>query len=121
MLLTGILVLLAVVAASPALAALPPGYQVQRIDSPLPTANGGFGNTSISIGDANGDGREDFVVLQFNGSLGGAGIIWLFNGATGEVLRTVNSGDGGGTRGNAGADTHIGRMTDIGSCADAPA
>ena len=122
-----VLALAAIVAAAPAGAALPPGYQVQRIDSPLPTANGGFGNSSISVGDADADGREDFAVMQFNGSFAGvagfenAGTIWLFSGATGQVLRNVNAGDGGGTRGNTGADNHIGRMADIGSCANAPA
>lgn len=120
-LLGGIVLSLAAFGAGPALAALPPGYQVQRVDSPLPTANGGFGNNSISVGDTNADGREDYVVVQLAGSLGGAGIIWLFSGATNEVLRSVNSGDGSGTRGAAGADFHIGRMTDIGSCANAPA
>ncbi|MGH2840507.1 MAG: hypothetical protein ACRDKY_06740, partial [Solirubrobacteraceae bacterium] len=121
----------AAVGATSAGAALPPGYQVQRIDSPIQIANGGFGNQTTSIGDVNADGKEDFVSLQFNGSApqppllpgqqAGAGIIWEFSGATGQVLRSVNAGDNGGTRGNTGADTFIGRMTDLGSCANAPA
>ena len=120
MLIGGVL-LLAGVAAAPAVAVLPAGYQVQRVDTPLQTANAGFGNQSISIGDSNGDGQDDFVVLQHQGSAqGGAGTIWLFSGATGQVLRNVNAGDDGGTRGNAGADNFLGRMSDLGSCSNAP-
>src|SRR4051812_20994420 len=104
------------------MAALPPGYTVSRIDSPIQAAAGGFGNQAASIGDVDNDGKEDFAVLQFNGSdQGNAGIIWEFSGATGNVLRSVNAGDPGGTRGNTGADTFIGRSADIGSCANAPA
>ena len=111
----------ALIGAGAASAALPPGYQVTTIDSPLPTATGGFGNSSMSVGDTDGDGKDDFIVLQFSGSAqGGAGIIWLYSGATGQVLRTVNAGDPGGVGGNAGADNHVGRMSDLGSCANAP-
>ena len=78
--------------AAPALAALPPGYQVQRIDSPIPAATGGFGNLMAPIGDVNGDGKEDFAAIQYVGSLNlntltttnGDGIIWEFSGATGQ-------------------------------------
>ena len=119
--LLGGMFLLAGAMAAPALAALPAGYQVQRIDTPLPTANAGFGNASISTNDTNGDGVDDFAVLQHSGTeQNGAGTIWLFSGATGQVLRNVNAGDDGGTRGNAGADNYIGRMSDLGSCANAP-
>lgn len=40
---------------------LPPGYQVQRIDSPVPPTTGAFGTTMIPIGDVDADGREDFA------------------------------------------------------------
>ena len=121
-LLGGTLLVMAALGAASASAALPPGYTVTRIDSPLPTTNGGFGNSSISLGDVDGDGRDDIAVMQFNGSAqSGAGTIWTISGATGQVIRNVNVGDPGGTRGNAGADNHIGRMDDIGSCANAPA
>jgi hypothetical protein len=111
---------IAVIAAPPALAApgLPPGYQVQRVDSPTPAATGGFGNLSAPIGDVNADGKEDFAEIQYVGSLGGDGIIWEFSGATGQVLRSVNAADPGGNGGRAGADGFLGRMTDIGSCAN---
>jgi len=99
---------------------LPPGYQVQRVDSPLPTTTGGFGNLGAPIGDVNADGKEDFVQVQDTGSLNGDGIIWTFSGATGQVLRTTNTPDAGGLGGRSGADGFAGRMNDIGSCANAP-
>ena len=122
-----------VLAADPGVAAppgLPSGYQVDRVDAPIQAATGGFGNQVVNMGDANADGRDDFVVLQFAGSFpqppnvpagqqAGAGILWQFSGAPGHaVLTTVNAGDNGGTRGNNGADTFISRMDDIGSCAN---
>lgn len=117
-----VLVPAALIAAAPATAALPPGYTVQRVDSPKPTTNGGFGNQVASIGDVDNDGKDDWVSAQLAGSdQNGAGIIWTISGATGQVLRTVNSGDPGGTGNNAGADVFISRMTDVGSCANAPA
>ena len=44
------------VCAAPASAPLPPGYQVQRIDSPMGVETRGFGNQAIALGDTNGDG-----------------------------------------------------------------
>ena len=121
-LVAGALLSLVALGAPAAQAALPPGYTVTRVDSPLQVTNGGFGNSSLSLGDIDADGRDDFAVMQFNGSAqSGAGTIWTFSGATGQVIKNVNVGDPGGNRGNAGADNHIGRMDDIGSCANAPA
>ncbi|HWI09269.1 MAG TPA: hypothetical protein VNT54_17345, partial [Solirubrobacteraceae bacterium] len=120
--LVGGILLLAGMTAAPALAELPPGYQVQRIDGPIPTANAGFGNQSISLNDSDGDGKDDFVVLQHNGSAqGNAGVIFLFSGATGQLLRQTNAGDPGGAGSNAGGDNFLARLTDLGSCASAPA
>ncbi len=118
----GIVLSVAAIGAASAMAALPPGYTVSRIDSPIPTAAGGFGNQAISIGDVDADGKDDIVAVQFNGSAqSSAGIVWEISGATGAVLRTVNAGDPGGVGGNTGADTFLGRMDDIGSCGNAPA
>ena len=121
--LLGVIVLsTAALGAASATAALPPGYTVTRLDTPLPVANAGFGNSSLSLGDVDADGKDDIAVMQFNGSAqSGAGTIWTISGATGQVIKNVNVGDPGGNRGNAGADNHIGRMDDIGSCANAPA
>jgi hypothetical protein len=125
----GLFMPLAAIGAVPALADLPPGYQVQRIDSPIQTATGGFGNLMAPIGDVNADGKEDFGAIQYVGSTNlndgtttnGDGIIWEFSGATGAVLRSVNAGDAGGIGGRAGADGNIFRAGDIGSCGTAPA
>src|SRR5438045_1838098 len=65
------LVLAACLAASSALAAPAPGlprtYSVQRVDSPIPTPGGRIGAGLINMGDANGDGEDDFVTVQTQG------------------------------------------------------
>ncbi|CAA9495790.1 MAG: hypothetical protein AVDCRST_MAG53-1786 [uncultured Solirubrobacteraceae bacterium] len=99
---------------------LPPGYQVQPIDSPLPVTNGGFGNAMIPIGDVDGDGTEDFAHLQAVGTLNGDGVVWQFSGATGRLLRSANVADSGGAGARASGDRFLGRMDDLGSCANAP-
>ena len=99
---------------------LPPGYQVQRIDSPAPATTGNFGTSSAVIGDVNNDGEEDIAT---NGDgLNNDGVVWVFSGETGQLLRTINAADAGG----AGARTFVNRgsvhrMGDIGSCPGAPA
>ncbi len=123
-LLAGLLSLSAVVGTSPARAdgpGLPPGYQVQRVDTPLPTTTGGFGTTMIPIGDVNADNKEDFAQLQRPGSLNGDGIVIEYSGATGEDLRSTNVGDPGGAGSRSSGDGYLGRMDDIGSCASSPA
>lgn len=108
--------------AAPATAALPPGYTVTRVDSPKPAANGGFGNQVTWVGDVNADGVNDWAASQFAGTdQNNAGQIWTISGATGQVIRTVNAGDPGGSGNNTSSDTFIAPLTDLGSCANAPA
>lgn len=124
-LLAGLLLPVAAVAATPALAALPPGYQVQRIDSPNPAEGGGFGGAVVPIGDVDGDGKEDFVDVGQVGSFNNDGVVQQFSGATGQLLRSVNAADSGGPvatgNGRAFSNGFVSRMGDIGSCANAPA
>src|SRR5688572_7498276 len=48
--------------AAPALAALPRSYDLQRVDSPAPAANGNFGRALAVVGDVNADGEQDLLV-----------------------------------------------------------
>ncbi len=121
-LLVGCLVV-AFVAAGTATAAqppgLPPGYNVLRIDSPLPIANGGFGNTNAPIGDVNGSGHEDIAAAQYTGSLNGDGILYEIDPVTGNTIRFTNAPDPStGQVAKDGADTFLARYGDIGSCPD---
>lgn len=103
---------------APAGAALPRTYDVQRIDSPVPTQAAGFGGGIAVIGDLNGDGKAEFTVGQNAGSPGGNGQVFVFSGATGALLDTIVAPDPGGA-GTASALFGIpftDRLPDIGSC-----
>ena len=120
--LSALLLLIAAVHASSAVAVgpgLPPGYQVQRIDSPVPATTGNFGTTSVVVGDVNNDGEEDFAS---NGDgLNNDGVVWVFSGETGQLIRAVNAADAGGTGARSFVNRgSIHRMGDIGSCPNAP-
>jgi hypothetical protein len=106
--------------AATASAALPPGYTVTRIDTPIGVANAGFGNGVVNIGDTNNDQRDDFAATQYTGTeQDGAGRIMIFSGATGQLLTAVNAGDANvpGT-GSVSGDNFVARATDLGSCAN---
>ena len=89
---------LAAVAAGPALAApgLPRGYQVQRVDSPSPTAGGDFGIGFVNTGDVNGDGKDDILVGTDEHG-GGPGQVFVISGANGATIRVINAPDPGGS------------------------
>ena len=99
---------------------LPPGYNVLRIDSPLPVSNGGFGNTNAPIGDVNGSGHQDIAAAQYTGSLNGDGILYEIDPVTGKVIRFTNAPNPSlpGAPAKDGADTFLARYADIGSCPD---
>jgi hypothetical protein len=108
----------ALLCAAPALAALPPGYTVTRIDTPIAVAGAGFGNGVVNVGDSDGDGKDDIAATQYTGTeQTDAGRIMLFSGATGQLLAAVNAGDANvvGT-GSVSADNFIARASDLGSC-----
>jgi hypothetical protein len=119
-------VLLECLAATSALAAPAPGlprtYTVQRVDSPLPTPGGRIGAGLINMGDANGDGEDDFVTLQVQGTPGSNGAVYIISGETGQLIRTANMPDAGNTvvgSLDAGAivDPNVDVAPDLGSCA----
>lgn len=126
--LAGGVTLLASVVASSALAVgpgLPRTYQVQRIEAPIPALSGGFGLSMPNVGDVNNDGEDDFANVQTAGTPNSDGVLQVFSGETGALLKSLNAPDPGNPTGTAGngraiVDRFADRMTDIGSCPAPP-
>lgn len=121
----GILAMAAV--CSSAMAALPAGYGVQRIDDPSPSIDGRFGQNIAGVGDVNGDGYEDLLAgTDKHGRL--LGQVSLIAGDDGSVFRELQLPDvdpgGSGERasgfgaavGRIGVNQATGPFFDIGSC-----
>ena len=119
------LFLLVVLAQSPALAALPRTYSVQRIDSPGPVISGQFSLGMNLAGDLNRDGEEDLIIPQVPG-FNTDGQVFVFSGENGALLDTVNGPDPSAVGGRAQfgllGNTKVGLsrsappFTDLGSC-----
>gem|GEM_PF-6239410 len=108
--------------ASPAIGAsgLPRTYQVQRVDSPTPLANGRFGLALVNVGDINADGKPDVLTgTDKHGTVLGQGQVAVISGADGAILRSYVLPDvdvaGAGER-PSGFGNAITKMDDIGSC-----
>ncbi|MEP0546713.1 MAG: Ig-like domain-containing protein [Rhodothermales bacterium] len=69
------------------------GALLHTLLSPLPELNGFFGRSVAGVDDADGDGRGDLLVSAplEDGGAQDAGRVYLFSGATGELLRTLAS------------------------------
>lgn len=79
-----------------------PSYQVFAVASPNPQATSdsvsvfasGFGERLRTIGDVNGNGAKDILVanprFNFSSSLTGVGRLWIFDGRTRELLRSID-------------------------------
>lgn len=121
---------LAAFTAAAALAAgpgLPRTYDVLRIDAPSPAPSHNFGLLMVNGGDLNGDGREDLLVPEGTGLLsGGAGAedgrLHVISGTDGSVIRTIPAPEpdpvGGPADRRAAFGTYVGRLGDVGRCAD---
>ena len=99
---------------------LPRSYDVQRVDSPSPTANGRFGVALVNVGDINGDGRADVLTgTDKHGTVLGQNQVAVISGANGAILRSYALPDvdvaAAGER-PSGFGNAITRMDDIGSC-----
>jgi len=115
-LLSAVAVLVAV-AAPAAFAALPLGYDVQKIDSPNITAGGDFGIAMVSPGDLDGDDEQDLVIGTDEHG-GSVGTIFELSGADGSTIRTISAPDAGGDTGTLPSfGSYVGGLADIGSCA----
>src|SRR6056297_2404946 len=66
------------------------GELLQTLESPVPPINGRFGTSVSGVADVDGDGRGD-VVVGAPGESDTSGRIYIFSGATGDLLRTVLS------------------------------
>jgi hypothetical protein len=118
-------ILIDCVGAAGALAAPAPGlprtYTVTRVDAPNAAPGARFGAGLINIGDANADGKDDFVTVQTAGTPNSDGAIYVISGATGALIRSATMPDPGNTVAGsldpAIVDANIDRLPDIGSCA----
>ena len=69
------------------------GALLRTLESPNPEGGGQFGSSVAGVPDADGDGRGDLLVGALFEPIGqlDAGRAYLFSGATGELLRTLES------------------------------
>ena len=113
---------LALVLAPAASAALPLGYDVQKVDSPNVTVGGDFGIAMVSPGDLNGDGKKD-IVIGTDEHGGSAGTIFELSGADGSPIRSISSPDAGTDAGGTtlpSFGSYVGGLPDIGGCTTNP-
>ena len=104
----------ALIAPSIASAALPAGYDVQKIDSPNITVGGDFGIAMANVGDLNGDGKQD-IVIGTDEHGGSAGTIFELSGADGSMIRSISSPDATGDTGTLPSfGSYVGGLADIG-------
>ncbi len=94
---------------------LPRTYQVQRVDSPMPAANGNFGLATVSAGDVDRDGKDDLLVGTDEHG-GSVSPVFVISGATGATIRVIPAPDAGGAGSAAGFGTYVGKLPDLGSC-----
>ena len=68
------------------------GALIHVLDTPNPQSGGLFGH-SLAMGDANGDGRAEIATssLEDVGGMTDQGRVYLFDGASGTLIRTVNT------------------------------
>lgn len=88
-------------------------YRPVRIDSPEPTQGGNFGDIFTNVGDVNGDGNDDLVAAQRSP---GDGRVFVLDGSTGGLIRTVPAPDPSTDNRAARFGQQVGRVPDLASC-----
>jgi Ca2+-binding RTX toxin-like protein len=93
---------------------LPRTYDSTRIDSPNPRPNGAFGWGIVSA-ELTGDGVQDLLVAQ---SQSGPGQIFIFDGASGQHIDTINPPEKNpnNTNDEVLGFVYVETMPDVGSC-----
>src|SRR5947209_5396052 len=92
---------------------LPRTYQVERVDSPAPVAQGNFGIGFVNGGDLNGDGTDDLLVGTDEHG-GGTGSVFEISGKDGSLIWTLADPDPASP--NPAFGTYVGKLGDLGSC-----
>jgi hypothetical protein len=112
--------------AVPASAALPRSYDLQRLDSPAPAANGNYGRAVAVVGDVDADGEQDLLVGNDKHGTR-AGQVFVISGENGSLIRELQRPDTdavgtgrpsgfGAAVGKIGVNQTSGPFNDIGSC-----
>jgi hypothetical protein len=109
------LLVLALFASAPALAALPRTYTSQPIENPLAQTSDRFGDGFVNTGDVDGDGEDDLLVgIDEHGTIEGK--VHVFSGETrAEVMRIMPPDPSTAGR-PAAFGTFVGKVEDLGTC-----
>lgn len=86
------------------------------LDNPTPEENARAGISVVSLGDVNSDGVPDILAGapgQNIGDLADVGVAYLYSGADGSLIRTLNHPDQGGAEVNARFGSAVANAGDI--------
>lgn len=72
------------------------GSLIRTLQSPSPEVNGRFGIALAAVPDLSGDGKDDLLIGALESTVAIGGRAYVFNGATGALIHTINSPDNPG-------------------------
>ena len=88
-------------------------YEVQRIDAPNPAVGGQLGSGFVNAGDVDSDGEDDILNPYISQ---GDGVVFVFSGATGRLIRTIPAPDPSTVGTPATFGRMVGKLDDVGAC-----